>query len=311
MPSHTTYNQATDIDEVIYIMDEIVRNCRVRESKLGYFAALYRTTTLIVKERCDAGDFFEDNDRMRHLDTVFANRYFEALFARLRGTGKPTQSWAQAFDAADDRNMIIIQHLLMGMNAHISLDLGIATAEVADGEISDSLRRDYYRLNNLLAQLIDVIQDEISVVSPMMRALDWTMWRGDELLIAFSITKARDYALSFAEELVHLPREEWGAAIAARDAEVARINQEIGQARWFMRPVVWLFGHMERREPSEIMKALADDEWQQRIRRSENYVIAEAEARGIDLSKRETHLIPVVRLSGDANRAGKRDLSDE
>ena len=38
-----------DIDEVIRELDGIVRDCRRERSRLGFFAALYRTVTAEVK----------------------------------------------------------------------------------------------------------------------------------------------------------------------------------------------------------------------------------------------------------------------
>jgi len=48
----------------------------------------------------------------------------------LQNTGQtPTESWVKAFDATEFWWLIVLQHLLMDMNAHINLDLGIAAAE--------------------------------------------------------------------------------------------------------------------------------------------------------------------------------------
>src|SRR5687768_9151624 len=103
--------QAKTIEEVIDIMDGILEDCRVRESRLGFFASLYRMVTIVVKERCDEGNFFEDNDRMRHLDVVFANRYFDSIEA-YRSKGNPTKAWGISFEMAEQRQLLILQHLL-------------------------------------------------------------------------------------------------------------------------------------------------------------------------------------------------------
>ena len=83
---------ANTIEEAISIMDDIVHECLVNNSRMGFFASLYRTTTIVVKEHCDRGDFFENNDRLRHLDAVFANRYFDAYFA-CKNQEEPTDAW--------------------------------------------------------------------------------------------------------------------------------------------------------------------------------------------------------------------------
>ena len=96
---------------------------------MGYFAALYRRVTVEVKGRMDKGHFV-DPARMEALDAVFANRYLDAYHRYRCGEGT-TRAWTYAFTASADPEPTVLQHLLMGMNAHISLDLGIAAAEVA------------------------------------------------------------------------------------------------------------------------------------------------------------------------------------
>lgn len=135
---------AETIEDVIMIMDEIIRNSRLRGSRIAFFTVLYRTTTYLVKKYCDEGGFFEDDERMRQLDIIFANFYFDSLFADLHNKIEPPSTcWKITFDATDDPDAVLIQHLLVDMNAHISLDLGVATALIADGDLNDSLRRDY------------------------------------------------------------------------------------------------------------------------------------------------------------------------
>ena len=116
--------RANTIEDAISIMDDIVYHSYYYRDRIGFFTSLYRATTIVVKEHCDRGDFFEDNDRLRWLDVIFANRYFEAYEA-YKNKGTPTQAWHVAFDSAQRNDILILQHLLVGMNAHISLDLGV------------------------------------------------------------------------------------------------------------------------------------------------------------------------------------------
>ena len=50
-----------------------------------------------------------------------------------------------------------MQHLLMGMNAHINLDLGIAASEVAGGNSIHDLKSDFMKVNDILAGLLSEI----------------------------------------------------------------------------------------------------------------------------------------------------------
>jgi hypothetical protein len=289
--------QAKTIEEAIRIMDDIIHEAILNKSRLGFFASLYRTVTIIVKERCDEG-FFEDNDRMRKLDVIFANRYFEAYYAH-KGKNAYSDSWKASFDAISQRELLILQHLLLGMNAHISLDLGIATAEVANGELSDSLRRDFYRLNNLLAGLIDTVQHEIGRVSPLLIHLDKFGMRMDETFVSFGINIARDKALDFAELLVITPREQWPDVISKRDLSVAGFSRRVlGNSRFPFRFALWFVNLREIKDARRITETMSNETWFNAVKMRLNRVIQEVEDQGLDLSKRDTQLIKVPTMPG-------------
>src|SRR5690606_4324484 len=95
--------------------------------------------------------------------------------------------WSASFELVNNQTLLILQHLLLGMNAHIALDLGVATAEIADGNLTESLKRDFFRLNHILTTLIDVVQTEIAEASPLIRYLDRWAWRLDETFVSYGI----------------------------------------------------------------------------------------------------------------------------
>ena len=94
------------------------------------------------------------------------------------------------------------------MNAHINLDLGIAAAEVCRGQELESLRNDFFAINELLAGLFDEVQNDINKSSPVLHALDQLGWGADEALGNFSIRQARRSAWDKAHELHRLPDDE-------------------------------------------------------------------------------------------------------
>src|SRR5512141_593547 len=117
--SPSSFVPARTIDEVIARLDEIIEQAMRDRDRLGFFAVLYRTVTKAVKEGIAAGRF-ENGPRMERLDVAFANRYLEAFDRHRRGL-EPTRSWRAAFAAGSHRRVVIMQHLLLGMNAHINL----------------------------------------------------------------------------------------------------------------------------------------------------------------------------------------------
>lgn len=212
----------TTIDEALAGMDAIIARARAEGDRRGYFAVLYRKVTAKVKEGVDAG-FFDDAERMVRLDCLFADRYLDAVAAADAG-GSPTRSWALTFAAGDRWRPLILQHLLVGINAHINLDLGVAAARCSPGDELPGLRRDYDRINAILASMTASVQADLQQVSPWLRWLDRFGARTSSELIRFSIVTARAGAWRFASDLATTDASDWDAAIAERDRRVAEIG---------------------------------------------------------------------------------------
>ena len=128
------------IDEVIQALEQLIAECADSNDRIGYFAALYHKVTVRVKQGILNREF-ENGARMERLDVIFANRYLKAV-EQYRNQETPTGSWQAAFDAARKRSTLVLQHLLLGMNAHINLDLGIAAVEAANRNDLRSIRND-------------------------------------------------------------------------------------------------------------------------------------------------------------------------
>jgi hypothetical protein len=210
---------ATTINEVISALDQIILESEKDKDPAGYFAALYRKVTIKVKEGIAAG-FFDDGPRMEQLDVFFANRYLVAYQANRR-KDPITESWQKAFSISGQYWPIVLQHLLMGMNAHINLDLGIAAVEVSKGKNLFDLENDFDRINEILSSLVHEVEGNLSAVWPALKfVLKWT-GEIDDYLVDFSMKLARDGAWAFARKLSEVPAEEKTTMIALRDMKVA------------------------------------------------------------------------------------------
>ncbi len=218
-------NQAETIDQVIGKLDGIIDWSTTTKSRLGYFAALYRKVTIKVQEGV-ANNFFDDGARMERLDVIFANRYL-AAFETFRNNGQASKSWIYAFKADKQWWPIVLQHLLLGMNAHINLDLGIAGARTVPTAALPSLHDDFNRINEILAGLVGDVQDELAQIWPMLRILNRYLGSAETAVINFSMEKARDQACSVAERLAPLGEDEQSDEIAKLDAEVAAFGRVI------------------------------------------------------------------------------------
>lgn len=212
--------QAKTIDEVISFLDNIIEENKKIPSTLGYFAALYQKVTCKVKEGIE-NKFFDDNERMERLDVIFANRYL-AAYSNYKNNGTVTKSWIAAFDEADNFWIIVLQHLLLGMNAHINLDLGIAAAEVSKGHPIENLKDDFDKINVILSDLVHEVELELSLIWSTLAKILKKTEKLDSFLIDFSMKLARDGAWKFATLLASHPETEWNTLIQERDVKVAK-----------------------------------------------------------------------------------------
>ncbi len=217
------HTPALTIEEVIARLTDIITLSRQEPSRLGYFAALYRKVTISVKEGIRDGRF-EDGARMERLDVNFANRYLEAYDLHRQGA-QPTASWQISFEAAGHWRPIILQHLLLGINAHINLDLGIAAVETCPGDQLLTLKHDFDEINRVLADLVQPVQDEIGEVSPWIGFLEKIDPSADDAIINFSLDRARASAWNFAVKLNSLGEDEQIAAMKMRDQDVAALGR--------------------------------------------------------------------------------------
>lgn len=215
-----------DIDGVVRALDDIIETCHRDGSRLGYFPAMYRKTTLEVKRGLEEGRF-RDPELLERLDVVFAERYLEAFRQGERGE-EPAAAWAYAFRMASSTQPTVIQHLLLGMNAHINLDLAISAVDVAPGTSLASLKHDFDVINDILGELVDRVQEDLAGVFPLVRALDFLCLRFDETAVHLAVRRARASAWEKAMVLAALPSaSDRDACILAFDREVAGLARTI------------------------------------------------------------------------------------
>ena len=211
---------ANTIDDVIQILDDIITENKANNNPLGYFAALYQKVTINVKQGIQDG-FFDDSERMEKLDVIFANRYLEAYFD-YQNNKTITQSWQKTFDQANDYWPTVLQHLLLGMNAHINLDLGIAAAETAKGRNIDELEGDFMKINQVLSSLVQEVEKELSTIWPTLKRILKFTRKVDDFLVDFSMELARDGAWEFAKEVYVASPEEQARLMTSKDEKISK-----------------------------------------------------------------------------------------
>jgi hypothetical protein len=241
------------LDDTIARLDEVVAEAVATESRLAVFPAMYRSVTTAVRDAVRAGGFFDDDARLEELSVVFAGYYLDAWDQRRSGD-EPAAPWKLAFDAAESPHpRMVLQHLLLGMNAHINRDLGLATSDVA-GERLAAAYGDFIRVNEILFDILDRLQAGLGQVSPRMSWLDRLGGPWDESVMRIGIRTARDLAWHFAEHLVDhgSPSE----TIREREADAVWLGRLIAR-RWSPVHVVGvMIARAETAPMREVVEAL-------------------------------------------------------
>jgi hypothetical protein len=248
--------QAQTIDEVISRMEAIISHSIKTNSRAGYFAALYYKVTCRVKQGIQAGEF-EDGARMEQFDVTFANRYLAAYDEWVNKMPVTSQSWKVAFDALTKPTVLVLQHLLLGMNAHINLDLGVAVVELAKTQNRplQDLHNDFNTINTILAALTYQVINELDQVSPLL-SLAGLHSNNDSLFIQFAMNNARDGAWCFAEDLYPRTDTSYTDAIIQRDKDIYQLGGGIIEVKGLLKItvfIIYLFGY---KNPAGITEVL-------------------------------------------------------
>lgn len=212
------------IDEVLAELDLIVEKCISENDARGIFAYVYRRTTAEIKVAIEAGDFSSATE-LEAFDVEFANYYIRAYQSYLAGKSC-SLVWERSFEACLE-NLTVVQHILLGMNAHINLDLGLTTARVARGGDIENYKRDFVKVNEVLERIINELQDSLSRVSPLFFLVDWLGQNSDEKLIDFSMRSARNQAWNLACRLHETSKEDFEETQKKADQTFALFAQKI------------------------------------------------------------------------------------
>ncbi|MEA2023551.1 MAG: DUF5995 family protein, partial [Actinomycetota bacterium] len=243
------------LDTTLGELDAIIDETRRGHSQLGVFPSMYRSVTAEIRDAVRS-DFFDDGKAMEDLAVTFADRYLDA-YRRWSNADTTTDSWKIAFEAATDgRRRMIAQHLLAGMNAHINLDLGIVAADIAGNE-PERLHTDFLRVNQILFQKLNGLQEALGSVSTRMAWIDRLGGTLDERLMKLSIKDARDRAWDLALDLIENP-EDSNAIIETRDQETADLSHTILGGVLPVRALSWFVAGSEPADVTAVLDAFAE-----------------------------------------------------
>ena len=234
--------EATNIHDIIIQLDAIIHWCRQHQHRNGYFATLYKHMTLAVKRGIEKG-LFDDGPRMERLMVIFANRYLSAWEAY--NNNQPcTNAWCATFDASQQNDLVVLQHLLLGINTHINLDLGIAAAQTVSGDQIHEMQADFDRINEVIASLMENMQAALAKIWFPLRFLQKITNKREEAVLNFSLSTARKTAWANALTFSMLNDKMDAEHLNIVDQKVVGIAKRIinpgMRLQFILRPVVWM-----------------------------------------------------------------------
>jgi hypothetical protein len=215
----------------------------------GYFPALYARVTRRVIDDTAAGRF-ADAARMATFVDEFADRY---LVARAEPSSA-ARCWRGSFDVARDPSLLIVQHLLIAINAHVNFDLPQTVVELVDGGAElTAIRPDFEAVNDILVATYGDVMADLGRVSR------WTSRAavlGGGRVFNFSLRAARAQAWRAS---VRLAAENE----AVRRDDLAVLDEMVAALAFLVtrptRPVRWLvplLRRLETRDPETVTRAL-------------------------------------------------------
>ena len=178
------------IEEVLEKLDNIIIWAKENKSPAGYFACTYKSMKSKILKEVQLKKF-EDNTRMVLFDVDFAERYLIAL-ENYQKLGKCSNSWHITFEATKNKNLLILQHIFLGMNAHINLDLGISAASILPYRKINPLKNDFEKINTIISSISQNVQDSLNKICYPVELIDKISNGQDNAILDFAINKARE-----------------------------------------------------------------------------------------------------------------------
>ena len=247
----------TDIEGVLVALRTVVDEAVATGSRTGWFAALYRQVTLAVAQGIEDGEF-DDGPRLSRFDAEFGGRYLRALHGwqvAPDGDAVP-RCWRLAFAACEESGPVIVQQLVLGVNAHINLDLAVAAARTCPGDAIHDLRADFDRINAILAAVMARFDVVLAGFSPLLGGLDAILGRLDEDILGFKLNKARSEAWDAAVLLAGQPPAARAATERMLDRSATGVARLVLSPPWPVPAALDVVRFTERTPVADVTRGL-------------------------------------------------------
>lgn len=181
--------------EVIAYLAGLEARFRAAGDRRAVFVSAYLEISKGIAAALGIG-FFKDDAWTERYMAAFSRLYKAALDAYDEGRRSDVpRAWRVAFDAARDGTSVVLQDLLMGVNAHVNHDLALALAEVGIGPDREVRHADHTAVNQVLKRTTDALQYRVGMLyAPILKAFVFAAGRFDEAVATFSVDVAREAA---------------------------------------------------------------------------------------------------------------------
>jgi Family of unknown function (DUF5995) len=190
-------------------MQQLIDQWQASNDRRAAFLACYHVMTANMLTAIDQGEF-NDGEWVNNLLHHFAGYYFKALDEYEQSDPATPNVWRQTFDAASQPGTLILQNLLLGINAHINYDLIFALVDMLEPEwyqLSPDERQgrydDHCQVNDVIRRSIDTVQDTIiEPGAPLLEFADRLFGSADEWVVSRLISHWREEVWRHAQHLL-------------------------------------------------------------------------------------------------------------
>jgi uncharacterized protein DUF5995 len=192
------------LDDVVAGLAALELQFQQRHDRRAVFLTLYGVVSAQMREHV-ARRAFLDNDWVHAYAVAFANLYREALASyEAREIDRVPKAWRLAFDLAIAGTGLVLQDMLLGVNAHVNNDLPLALSTISIDPDRESRYRDHTAVNAVLGSVTERATQRIAAAyAPGLTQLDDCAGQIDEMLSGFSLDIARESAWEGAVALAN------------------------------------------------------------------------------------------------------------
>lgn len=202
--------------ETLQSLQQLALQYRENRDRKGYFAAYLSRYALRLRDAVAAAEF-KESARTERVCVSALQRYLESTTIFQQG-GRPISSWDYALAASRDTWLVVAQHILLGLNAHLNLDVGSAVASACPPDELPGFRGDFEKLCGIHEAVMEEVWSELGQLWPAFAAASPVLRSPGPTLIRFRLPRAFEQAWRLAQELS-------GLNAAARGPVRDRYNQ--------------------------------------------------------------------------------------